>query len=90
LFINALGIMNFGSDIAARYGGEEFTACLGSTDSMGSQIVSENIKKAIADLQIPHFGSPFQFVTISCGIYAAKSAGRNVIICTDSNKVTCF
>jgi diguanylate cyclase (GGDEF)-like protein len=56
-------------DLVARYGGEEFVVLLPNVEAMGALIVAERIRKAIAELNIPHQDSPCSSsVTISCGI----------------------
>jgi diguanylate cyclase (GGDEF)-like protein len=59
-------------DLAARYGGEEIGILLPLTNLAGAQAVAERVRKAIADLRIPHAGSAFGVVTISAGVAAMK------------------
>jgi diguanylate cyclase (GGDEF)-like protein len=57
------------ADLAARTGGEEFFLLLPGTDMEGALAIAENIRKAIADLAIPHPASPIApVVTISLGV----------------------
>jgi diguanylate cyclase (GGDEF)-like protein len=54
-------------DVAARYGGEEFAVVLPDTDAVAARMMAERIRAAIADLRIPHPGSPIGTVTVSVG-----------------------
>jgi diguanylate cyclase (GGDEF)-like protein len=57
------------ADMAARYGGEEFAIILPDTDWNGAIQIAENARCAVAQLQIPHAGSPAtHFVAISGGV----------------------
>ncbi len=57
------------ADIVARYGGEEFVAILPNTDLDGAIIVAEQIRSAIANLEIPHQNSDISdIVTVSIGV----------------------
>ena len=57
------------ADLVARYGGEEFAVILPNTDVEGASIVSEQIRIAIANLNIAHQNSSIEdIVTISLGI----------------------
>ncbi len=59
-------------DLAARYGGEEFIVLLPGTDDAGAVQVAEKIQNAIAELDIPHAGSPTApCVTFSVGLATA-------------------
>jgi diguanylate cyclase (GGDEF)-like protein len=55
-------------DVAARYGGEEFVALLPETEAAGARDVATRICAAVADLDVPHAGSLFGYVTISIGV----------------------
>lgn len=55
-------------DSAARYGGEEFVVLLPETDAMGARDVATRICLAIAELDIPHAGSLFGYITVSIGV----------------------
>ena len=57
-------------DIAARYGGEEIVVMLPATDEAGALFVAENIRQAVAVLNLPHPASPHGIVTVSAGINA--------------------
>ena len=55
-------------DLLARYGGEELVALLPNTTAEGALLVADKLRKAIADLRIPHAGSPIaDHVTVSIG-----------------------
>lgn len=57
------------TDLVARYGGEEFVMILPNTNLKGAVNFAKNIRKAIADLQIPHAQSPVKpNISISLGI----------------------
>ncbi len=59
-------------DLAARYGGEEFIVLLPGTDDAGAVQVAEKIQNAIAELDIPHAGSPAApCITFSVGLATA-------------------
>jgi diguanylate cyclase (GGDEF)-like protein len=55
-------------DMAGRYGGEEFVALLPDADMAGALNVAARICAAVADLGMPHVGSPLGCVTVSIGI----------------------
>ncbi len=57
------------ADLLARYGGEEFVVILPNTDLNGAIIVAEQLRSAIAKLEIPHHHSDIgKVVTASVGI----------------------
>ncbi len=57
------------TDQAARYGGEEFAIVLSETDRDGAWRIAERIRRAVAELRIPH-GAPGAgtHVTLSVGV----------------------
>ncbi len=58
------------ADLVARYGGEEFAIILTNTSTEGAHVVSQNIIKAIAGLNIPHSTSEVdKNITVSIGGY---------------------
>ncbi|MDR7866864.1 MAG: diguanylate cyclase [Sporomusaceae bacterium] len=55
-------------DLAARYGGEEFAVLLPNTDSLGTLVVAEAIRVAVATLGIEHTASAIhRHLTVSVG-----------------------
>jgi diguanylate cyclase (GGDEF)-like protein/PAS domain S-box-containing protein len=57
------------ADLVARYGGEEFVVILPNTDLEGAFRVAEQIRGAIASLEIPHQNSDTSnIVTVSVGV----------------------
>ncbi len=56
------------SDFTARYGGEEFVVL--ATDMTIEQAIDygTTLCNTINNLEIPHSGSPFKMMTVSCGI----------------------
>lgn len=64
------------TDILARYGGEEFIVLLPDTSMDGALAVAEKLRKAVADLVIPHEAAPdIGHVTVSLGV-ASTTPGR--------------
>ncbi|MEM1369653.1 MAG: diguanylate cyclase, partial [Cyanobacteria bacterium P01_H01_bin.15] len=62
-------VINYPKDLVARYGGEEFAVILSNVDQAGAIEISERIRRAIRDLEIPHVRSHVSdIVTISLGI----------------------
>ena len=55
-------------DLVGRFGGEEFMIVLPKTDANGAVNVAERIRKAVADLAVPHAASEFGEVTLSVGL----------------------
>lgn len=57
------------TDLVARYGGEEFIALLPNTSLAGAADVAENIRLAVAALNIPHaYSDAASVVTLSLGV----------------------
>jgi diguanylate cyclase (GGDEF)-like protein len=62
------------ADVVARYGGEEFIAILPNTDAQGASTVAETLRRAVANLAIPHKDSDVAgVVTLSIGSVASDS-----------------
>jgi diguanylate cyclase (GGDEF)-like protein len=60
------------TDRIARMGGEEFAVVLPQTSLDDARIMAERMRKAVADLRIPHTASPTgKVVTISAGVSAS-------------------
>jgi diguanylate cyclase (GGDEF)-like protein len=60
-------------DFAARYGGEEFVLVLYGPPDDYARSVSEQIRRDVRDLAIPHGGSPVaKHVTVSVGLALAS------------------
>lgn len=57
------------TDLVARYGGEEFAIILLNTDINSCVNLAEKVRKAVEDLEIPHFKSRVSnYITISIGV----------------------
>jgi diguanylate cyclase (GGDEF)-like protein len=65
------GALQRSSDRAARFGGEEFAVILPNTELDRALVVAENIRHAVAAMNIPHPRSPHGAQTISVGVAAA-------------------
>jgi len=57
-------------DFGARYGGEEFAVVLPGNGEPGATQVAAEIRARLADLAVPHAGTPSGFLTVSIGIAA--------------------
>jgi diguanylate cyclase (GGDEF)-like protein/PAS domain S-box-containing protein len=55
-------------DFGARYGGEEFAMVLPGNGEAGATQVAAEIRSRLADLAVPHAGTPSGFLTVSIGI----------------------
>ena len=59
------------TDLLARYGGEEFAAVFDDTEIGAAGEVAEKMRRAVAELNIEHHGSPaWRRVSISLGVAA--------------------
>jgi diguanylate cyclase (GGDEF)-like protein len=65
------------SDRVARMGGEEFAVLLPQTSVEDACIIAERMRKAVADLRIPHADSSSSVVTISAGVSGSSSGARS-------------
>jgi diguanylate cyclase (GGDEF)-like protein len=65
------GALQRSSDRASRFGGEEFAVILPNTELDRALIVAENIRRAVAAMNIPHPCNPHGAQTISIGVAAA-------------------
>jgi diguanylate cyclase (GGDEF)-like protein len=60
-------------DLLARYGGEEFVVLLPETDAQGTLKMAEQLRQAVASLQLKHeYSAVAEYVTVSLGGAAAK------------------
>lgn len=56
-------------DLVARYGGEEFVAILPETSPEGALLIAEEMRVAIAELNLSHdYSAVASHITISCGV----------------------
>ena len=62
------------TDLLARYGGEEFAAILPDAAPTAAMGIAERMRKAIAELQIPHAANDGGFVTASFGVACMQAA----------------
>ena len=66
------------TDLVARYGGEEFVILLPDTDQAGCELVGEQMRRAISDMEKPHAGSPrYTIVTMSFGVASIFPSSEN-------------
>ena len=56
------------SDRLYRYGGEEILLLMPETTLYGALILTDRILAGFAGLNIPHETSPFEHITLSCGV----------------------
>ncbi len=66
----AAGVRRAG-DLAARYGGEEFAFILPDAQPAWVLSFAEEVRQAIAALEIPHPASPYGVLTVSVGVATA-------------------
>ncbi|UYC11945.1 GGDEF domain-containing protein [Xanthomonas sp. CFBP 8445] len=74
-------------DIACRYGGEEFTVILPGAAADVAQRRAEQIRAAVADLQVQHQGQVLPPVTVSIGVAAYPDHGgstEELLRCADA------
>ena len=57
-------------DMVARYGGEEFVCILSDTDGFKAMRLAQHICRSVKDIGVPHEGSSYGVVTVSCGVAA--------------------
>lgn len=63
-------------DVACRYGGEEFSIILTNTGLDGGEHVAARVHELVANLAIPHPGSPQHYLTLSIGLAVAEPANE--------------
>jgi two-component system, sensor histidine kinase LadS len=66
----AIAAVGRGSDMVARYGGEEFVLVAPATDAEQALALAQRACAAVQVLALPHAGSDFGHVTLSCGVAA--------------------
>ena len=64
-----------GANVAARLGGEEFSVLLPGCSWKDTEIIAEDLRKKIEDLQVNFAGSEIPRVTISAGFTAYPEGG---------------
>lgn len=70
--------LNRAHDLVARYGGEEFVCLKPECDHHAGQSKAEELRAAVAALEIPHADSPTaNRVTLSFGIAVIRPSGEN-------------
>jgi diguanylate cyclase (GGDEF)-like protein len=65
------GSLQRSADRASRFGGEEFAVILPNTELGRALVVAENVRQAVAAMNLPHPGNPHGRQTISIGVAAA-------------------
>ena len=60
------------ADRLYRYGGEEILMVLPETPVSGAHALAERMRASVEQLGIPHSGSAFGVVTLSCGVAGVK------------------
>ncbi|MCY1284296.1 diguanylate cyclase (GGDEF) domain protein [compost metagenome] len=61
-------------DAACRYGGEEFALILTDSDESGAEHVAQRVQALIAELALPHPGSPLGRLSLSIGLAVTDPA----------------
>lgn len=70
------GATHRAGDVVARYGGEEFAALLPQTGLADAEHMAQRMRLAVADLGIPHGGTPdWPQVTVSIGVVSVSCIG---------------
>ncbi|MDR2745928.1 MAG: GGDEF domain-containing protein [Treponema sp.] len=76
-----------GEDVPSRFGGEEFTVLLPESGDEGAWLVSERLRKAVAEMKVP-WDPPLPQVTISLGIcsfdHQEQLSAENIILRADA------
>lgn len=57
-------------DMVARYGGEEFVCILTDIDGFKAMRLAQHICRSVESISVPHEGSSYGVVTVSCGVAA--------------------
>lgn len=75
-------------DLVARYGGEEFIIVLPGTDQAGALVVAEELRQAVADLNIRHaYSRVSDRITVSLGVATripkAVDKKEKLVACAD-------
>ncbi|MEI7610681.1 MAG: diguanylate cyclase [Rhodospirillaceae bacterium] len=66
------------ADLVARYGGEEFVALLPETEATGARLLAEEMRRRVAELDIPHTTSAAApHVTVSLGVATLVPESRD-------------
>lgn len=64
-------------DAACRYGGEEFAIILANADLHSGALVAARVHQQLAELNIPHPGSPLGRITLSIGLACIEPSQDN-------------
>ncbi len=68
-------------DEPARYGGEEMIVALPQTDLDGAEVIAERVRTAVEALELRRLdGEGTLRVTVSCGVVASATAGKEALI----------
>jgi diguanylate cyclase (GGDEF)-like protein len=73
------------TDLAARLGGEEFAILLIETDLNGAEALAENLRSAVASMEVRIVGGPPVRVTASFGVsdYPSSSRAEDLMAAAD-------